>query len=79
MRLFKKMHTYIFENEFKINYINNKLNIVNYTEIKHFDNDNIIINDKEKQINIKGKNLVVSKLMSNELLIEGYIKQIEFR
>ena len=67
------LRNYILENDFKIIYLTNKLNIVNYSDISHFDNNKIIINYKG------GKNLVVSKLVSDELLIEGSINNIEFR
>lgn len=73
------LRNYILENDFKIIYLTNKLNIVNYSDISHFDNNKIIINYKDGSVMISGKNLVVSKLVSDELLIEGSINNIEFR
>lgn len=73
------LRNYILENDFKIIYLTNKLNIVNYSDISHFDNNKIIINYKDGSVLISGKNLVVSKLVSDELLIEGSINNIEFR
>ncbi len=73
------LRNYILENDFKIIYISNKLDIVNYTDISHFDNNKIIINYKDGSVLISGKSLVVSKLLKDELLIEGSIDKLEFR
>ena len=73
------LKNYILESEFKIIYLTNRLNIVNYSDISHFDSNKIIINYKDGSALISGKNLVVSKLVSDELLIEGNINKIEFR
>ena len=73
------LRNYILENEFKIIYVSNKLDIVNYSDISHFDNNKIIINYKDGSVLISGKSLVVSKLLKDELLIEGSIDKLEFR
>ena len=69
----------IFEQEFKMIFSNNKLNIINYTSILHFDSLKIIILSKDKTYIINGVNLVVSRLLVDELLISGDIETIEFR
>lgn len=73
------LRNYILESDFKIIYLTNKLNIVNYSDISHFDNNKIIINYSDGSVLIGGNNLVVSKLLKDELLIEGSINKIEFR
>ncbi len=73
------LRNYILENDFKIIYLSNKLDIVNYSDISHFDSNKIIINYNDGSVLINGKNLVVSKLLKDELLIEGSINKIEFR
>lgn len=73
------LRNYILENQFKMIYLSNKLDIVNYIDISHFDSNKIIINYNEGSVLISGKSLVVSKLVSDELLIEGSIDKIEFR
>ena len=74
---FDKLRTYILENEFKLIYLNNKINIVNYTSIGHFDNNKIIIYNGDKIVTINGSNLVITKLLKDELLIEGKIERID--
>jgi len=79
MSLIKDMSDYILEKVFKIIYLNNKLDVVNYTNISHFDSNKIIINHSNGSIVISGNNLYVSKLLIDELLVEGSIEKIEFR
>lgn len=74
---FDKLRTYILENEFKLVYLNNKVNIVNYSDIGHFDNNKIIVYNSKQIITINGHNLVISKLLKDELLIEGKIERID--
>lgn len=79
MNLFKDFRSYVLEEEFKINYFNNKLDVVNYVDISHFDSSKIIISKKDGSLIVSGSNLVISKLLTDELLIEGSIEKIEFR
>lgn len=74
---FDKLRTYIMEDEFEIRLLNNRLNIINYEFIDHLDQNKIIIRHKTGKVNIKGKNLVVSKLLKDELLIIGEINNLE--
>lgn len=79
----KNIRSFILEDEFRITVLINKINVVNYLEMGHFDNTRLCIKyEKEGRIcnlTIKGKNLVVSKLKSKEVLIIGNISTIEFR
>jgi YabP family. len=68
---------YTFDDEFKINIIKNKINIIKYTTVGHFDSEKVIINHSDGKVIIKGKNLVVSKLLNDEILITGKINIVE--
>ena len=80
---FNGLYSYILDNDFKIVILVNKINIVNFYELGHFDNNKVIVRYKIDNniytLIIKGKNLVVSKLKIKEVLIEGVIDNIEFR
>lgn len=78
MRLMQRLTDYVLEKEFELRFFNNKLNIVNYMEIANFSNDAITIKYNKGMVLIKGKNLVVSRLMNDEILISGNINAIEF-
>ena len=77
--LTKKVRDYLLDEQFKMIILNNTINISNYDKIEYLDNDNIIIKYINGKINIKGENLTVSKLLNNEILISGSIKNIEMR
>lgn len=79
MSIIKDMREFILEQEFKITYLHNKVDILNYTNISHFDSNKIIVNYVKGSVIVSGENLIVSKLLSDELLIEGSIQKIEFR
>ena len=75
----KGIKSFIIEDNLKIVILENKIDIVNYLDIGSFDSTKIIVKTDSKDVIIKGKNLVVSKLMSNEVLITGEFNTIEFR
>lgn len=75
--MFKGITSYIKDNEFKINIYHNKINIVNYLDIISLEDSRVSIRYSEGNIVIKGKNLLVKKLLDQEILITGSIKVIE--
>lgn len=79
IRIINSIKSYILEEEFKLIFLNNKVNINNYTSIGHFDSNRVIVKYDKGEVLIKGNDLVVSKLMNDEILIEGSINNIEFR
>ena len=79
MGIVHKFRDYILESELKITILENRVDIVNYTEIGHFDANKIIVRHDKGNIVINGNNLVVSKLLTDEVLISGTIKNIELR
>ena len=78
MKLVKKVRDYLLDDEFKIIILKDRINISNYDKIDYLDEEKIIIKS-EKTIEIKGKNLTVSKLLNQEILISGSINEIEMR
>lgn len=74
-----KFREYLLEEKFSMNVLKNKVEILNYTEIGHFDNTKIIVKYSDGNIIISGNELVVSKLMNDCILIQGKIKNIELR
>lgn len=79
MSLIKDFRSYLLEEELKINVFYNRVNIINYIGIDHFDSSSVIIRHNKGFIHVKGEKLVVTKLVSNELLIEGNIKSVELK
>lgn len=79
MNLMNSFRSYLLDEEFKITMIENKIDVVNYDSIGHFDSSKVMIHYKNKTLVIKGKKLVVSRLLSDEVLITGEIKGIEIQ
>ncbi len=79
MQLIKNLRSYLLEDEFQIRILNGRVNVVNYDSIGHFDSNKVIIKKQNDSIVITGDHLVVSKLMTDEILITGKIKNVELR
>lgn len=75
--MINKLVNYIKDNNFKINYVNNSVNIVNYDKIIEIENTVITITKEDKIIFIKGNDLRLNKLLDNEVVITGTINKIE--
>ncbi len=79
MKIIDGIRNYVIEQEFEIRIINNKVDVINYKDIGHFDSNKVIINYSDGSVVIRGNNLVVSKLMNDEILIGGDMKGLELR
>ncbi len=75
--MIKKIMDYIKNEELKIKYMNNNLNIDNYDKILEIKSDVITLSKNNSLIYIRGNNLKLSKLLDNEVLVIGSIKKIE--
>lgn len=79
MNLIDKVRSYLIDDEFMINIYNSQIHLINYEYIIHFDSSKVLIKGPFKIISIMGSNLVVTKLLDNEILISGIIKGLEFK
>lgn len=77
--MFSKLRNYVKQDETKLYYIRNKLNIINYKNILVFENNKILVECLDNILEVKGEDLVINKLLNDELLIEGKIISISFR
>ena len=72
----EKIDKFLYEKEYKILIKKNEINIVNYDEIIDFSLTKISLKYNGKLIIIEGKNLIISKMVDNEVLITGNITNI---
>ena len=79
MNIINGIRSYILEDDLKITILSNKINIVNYKDIGHFDSNKIVVKVDKGEVIVKGNDLVVTKLLSSEILITGNFSNIEFR
>ncbi|MBR3898446.1 MAG: YabP/YqfC family sporulation protein [Bacilli bacterium] len=77
--MIRKIKDYILENEFKMIILKDRVDITNYSDIDHFDDNKIIIRHNNGLVVIKGYKLIISKLLEDELLIYGKVENIELR
>ncbi len=71
------LRDFINSKKLKINYIDSKLNIVNFDDIILLTESKIIFKTIDSTIVIKGNDLTLLKLLDREVLIGGIIKSIE--
>lgn len=72
-----KIHNYINNPEFSFTVYEDKIYIVNFKRILSLEEEYISLQSTKEKISIKGKNLVLKKLLSDEMLISGQISKIE--
>lgn len=73
------MDDYVNDKKYSMIYKDNKLNIINYSEIIDFSSTLISVRHEDEVYHIEGSNLVISRMMDNEILITGDINEISFR
>ncbi len=79
MSIISGIKSYINEDDTKLTIVKNKIDIVNYNDIGHFDSEKIIVKLTNSEVIIKGSELAISKLLKDEILITGKFKTLEFR
>lgn len=78
MKLFNYLDRYITDDIFRVIIMDNSINIVNYIEVLDFSSKEISIKYNKGIMIIKGSELVVSKMLDDELLIKGNVKSISY-
>ena len=77
MKFFKNFDRYLMDLDYKITIYKDKVHVMNYLEVVDFSDTRVVIRYEEGESIFTGKNLVVSRMQDNELLIEGKIISIE--
>jgi len=75
--MFDRVKNYIVDNEFRLTLYVDMLHMINYTKIVSLEENRIVILSRIKRIIITGEQLHLNKLLDDELLIKGNIKNIE--
>lgn len=77
MKLRNYIGEYLTENEYKLVLKENSVYISNYLEILDFSNTEISIRHKKGITIINGLNLVIAKMLDDEILITGQINNLK--
>ncbi len=75
--MFNRLSNYINNDKFSLTITDNMLHIINYKKILSLDEEYISVITDNKKINIKGDKLTPQKLLDDEILLIGKIKNIE--
>ena len=75
--MFKELNSFFIEEGITI--IGSRVNIINYAKVDYFSLDKIKISMNDRKVVINGEKLTLTKLLNDELEINGVIKTIEFR
>ncbi|MBQ2872511.1 MAG: YabP/YqfC family sporulation protein [Bacilli bacterium] len=76
MKLISKLDRYLENKNYELIIKENKINIINFQEIIDFSVNKISLRCDNKIINIEGKNLIIAKMLDEEILITGIITNI---
>ncbi len=75
--MLNNLKTYLNKEDYRLSIIPNGIHVLSYTKILDICDKTLKINLGNKQINLYGENLTMSRLDKNELLIKGKINKIE--
>ena len=78
VKVFDKLDRYLVDNEYKVTIKGEIIHIINYLEIVDFSGERVVIKYRDGITILMGNDLVVSKMMDDELLIVGKLKSIEY-
>lgn len=78
MKLFGKLDRYLVDDDYKVTITDGKVHIINYVEIEDFSSTKVVVRYKCGITILLGNDLVVSKMLDDELLITGKLKSIEY-
>lgn len=74
--MFRKIHNYLIDDVFRFTVFKDGIHLFNYKEILSLKNNNIVIRG-DFIIEVFGNNLVLNKMLDNEVFISGVIRDIK--
>ncbi len=77
MQVFNQIRNYIEDHEFHLDIYENKIHIINYQKIISLQTEKIIVLVPSKKIIMTGQNFSLNKLLDDEVLIEGFLTNLE--
>ena len=70
---------YVLERGFKITVIDNNVDVLNYKEVEHFDDNKVVVRYDGGIVTVNGYKLIITKMLDDELLINGKIERIDLK
>ena len=75
--MFNRVGNYINDKEFRFTIYEDRVHVINFQNINILEDYYISFESQNKRISIRGDNLVLIKLLENEMLIKGNLQKIE--
>ena len=75
--MLRRVYEYVKDEEFRFTVYSDRIHIINYEKINTLNSDYVLIESNDRKISIKGKNLILNRLLEKEVLIIGDIYGIE--
>lgn len=75
--MLRKIVDYIKEEEFRMTVFQDRIHLMNYSEVLSLEENRISVQYPSGRIVIKGENLMVNRLLDKEILITGKVIEIE--
>lgn len=75
--MLRNLYEFVKDDEFRFTVYSNRVHIINYDKIDSLNSDYILVSYSNKKVSIKGRDLVLNKMLNNELLVVGVVKNIE--
>lgn len=79
MKLFDKLDKYLVDNEYKVIITQKGVHIINYVEIEDFSSMKVVVKYVGGITTLLGTNLVISKMLDDELFIIGNLNSVEYK
>ena len=78
LKLFDRLDSYLVDNDYKVTISSKGVYIINYLEIVDFSSDKVIVKYRDGVTTFMGRDLVVSKMLEDEVFITGKIDSIVY-
>ena len=78
LKFFKSLDRYLVDSDYKVTISNGWIHIINYLGIEDFSSTRVVVSYEGGKTILLGNDLVVSKMLEDELLITGKLNSIEY-
>lgn len=75
--MLNRIKDYINDKEFRITIFTDRIHIINYLQILSIEDERVAFLTNKGRIIIKGNNLCLNKLLDDEVLVSGFVSNIE--
>ena len=75
--MLNRIKDYINDKEFRMTIFTDRIHMINYLQILSIEDERIAFLTNKGRIIIKGNNLCLNKLLDDEVLVSGFVSNIE--